>query len=425
MSRSDALRWFTTPMFLFAVPRYQLSVSLIAVLCGGLLHGNVLGQTAVWEQKFEIFDSTCDPNGGGPPIIEFAAGPDGDLYFSDPGNLYRSIDNGSTWEISPFDLVHVEGILPLSAGDLLIGLYGDGIYRLTDHGASWSQTNVTEPVWELIANDERSLIFAVAVGGGLYVSTDRGETWDLTQPEWSVSAVRIGPHGRVYVFADDTYVSDDGFSWEKLSSSRFPFPTGAANILLATDPEGVYRSESNGQSWELALSMNEPALLRNNEGVLVAVSRAGDVHLSEDDGESWNPMISGSPLPCGVRSTASVDDDGHIWLGSNVGVIFRSSMTTHVASDQVTAVPEAQSLDVYPNPTSSGVDIVVLRERPGSFDLRVYDVIGREVHSFHSEIQGVDEARFSWNTIDLPAGVYFVRLETGRAVTTRLVTVAH
>lgn len=398
----------------------------MAVLCGGFWNSNAFGQTAVWEQKFEIFDTTCEPNGSGPPIIEFAAGPSGELYFSEPGSLYRSTDGGATWQSSQFDLVHIEGILPLSAGNLLIGLYGDnGIYKVAEHGDSWSQTNVTEGVWELFANDDHSLLLAIAAGGGLYVSTDQGETWELTQPEWDVSAVHVGPDGRIYLLAEDTYVSDDGFSWTQLLSSRFPFPSGTANILLATDTDGVYRSENNGQTWGLTLRLNEPALLRNKKGVLIAISREREVHLSEDDGESWRTMISASPLPCGARSTVAVDDNGHLWLGSNVGVIFRSSQTTHVASEESVVLPDEPFLEVYPNPTRSTINIVFKHDNDSAAWLRVFDLLGREVHSIRTDLGGFVESRLSWHTVNFPAGVYLVRLETDSFVIAQHVTVVH
>jgi len=403
------------------------TVVIVTTLFGVVWTDSAFSQTAVWEQKYEIFETTCEPNGSGPRITEFAIGPDGELYFSDPGHLFRSTDGGSTWEIAPFNVVHVEGIIPLSASRLLVGLYGGdgGIYRLSDHGDAWSRTNVTENISGLVANDDRSLIFAIAADVGLYVSSDEGETWVLTEEDRDVSAIRIGPNGRIFMLAEDVFVSDDGMAWTKFTGSKYPFPTKNANILLASENDGVYRSIDDGQSWTLTLSFDRPALLRNSEDVIIAISREGEVRLSDDDGESWISMISSSPLPCGVRSRASVDVDDHLWLGSDVGAIFRSSQTTHVVSESVAEVPEAIAFEIYPNPANSVVNIVLNQDSPGFSRMRVYDAIGRHVRSFTSEPLGIGEARFSWNTEKMPAGVYVLRLETDEGVKNQLLIISH
>ncbi len=75
------------------------------------------------------------------------------------------------------------------------------------------------------------------------------------------------------------------------------------------------------------------------------------------------------------------------------------------------------SLEVYPNPFRNNVHIRC-RIHDTGYMIKIYDVSGRVVKSFNLESCIMNQAsRIVWDGLDdsgrrLPAGVYFVRLET-------------
>ena len=401
-----------------------IAFSVLLVFCVGLSQRSA-GQSAIWEQKYEVFDNSCEPNGSASQVIEIVSAPNGHLFFSDPGSLFRSLDYGNSWEYAPFSVDHITGIVPISSSELLIGIYGStgGVYRVTENGDSWTLLGVSENIDGLIATDDRSLIIAIPADQGLFMSTDEGATWEKTHPQWNVSTVQIAPNGRVYLRSDQIYQSENGMDWSEFSSSRFPFPTNDPGVLLATDNDGVFRSTDNGQFWELVLSSNKPLLLRNSEDTLVAVSKEGRVDLSEDQGESWSPLISFPDLPCGNRSAVTIDGNGHIWLGSSAGVVFRSSQTTFVGLERNLAFPELPTLATYPNPTNTVLNMVLENAVPQPARLRVVDFLGRVVLTLQTGNATRGEFRYQLDVSDLPAGIYAVHSESSRGTRTRLVTI--
>jgi hypothetical protein len=94
------------------------------------------------------------------------------------------------------------------------------------------------------------------------------------------------------------------------------------------------------------------------------------------------------------------------------------------------ATPDALRIEIYPNPFRNKTNIrCTIRARPASrgeagdarcmiYNIKIYDVSGRLVKSFNPESCILDrESVVTWHGDDdsgskLPAGIYFVRLES-------------
>jgi len=106
---------------------------------------------------------------------------------------------------------------------------------------------------------------------------------------------------------------------------------------------------------------------------------------------------------------ASNNDDGGESAGSAYYFDTGGTGTTVEDLPDVVAGP---SLDSYPNPFSDGLAIRFRVSQPGRVRLTIYDVLGRVMS------RPIDDQRTAGNfteridSMSLPAGVYFVRLET-------------
>jgi hypothetical protein len=112
----------------------------------------------------------------------------GDTIFVGTGyGIYRSIDNGASWNDFNNGLDNENEICALAVnnGYLFAGTphpvqdinpnYLLGVYRTMDTGASWSNVLSDVPVYSLgVANGD---IFVGAGGGGIPRSTDNGVSW--------------------------------------------------------------------------------------------------------------------------------------------------------------------------------------------------------------------------------------------------------
>jgi photosystem II stability/assembly factor-like uncharacterized protein len=156
-----------------------------------------------------------------------------------------------------------------AAGPMMTNAYyrGDGLFKSTDNGESWSQvpstvsgtptgTDAFDFIYRLATFEENG-VFA-ATGAGLYRSTDGGDTWVHVLGEgltWDpmfgekcvATDVAIAGDGTVYASMggitpyNGLYRSDNGTVWENISPPDWPDTTGRTVIAVApSNPKAVY-----------------------------------------------------------------------------------------------------------------------------------------------------------------------------------------
>ena len=166
---------------------------------------------------------------------------DGSIYLSmHPSDLYRSRDNGDTWEVvareitNQVELIEFDpdlpspalislAIDPMEAGKLYAGFYRGGVMVSTNGGTTWTVSsaglNPETTVRDLkVDTNHPGVIYAATNDSGVYISTDSGATW---------KAINNGLITRAGV---DLALSSDG-----------------QHLYLATDGGGAYRLDLNGQ----------------------------------------------------------------------------------------------------------------------------------------------------------------------------------
>jgi len=178
------------------------------------------------------------------------------------GGIWRSTDGGGSWTptTAPNQLPSVtdveqdprpghQNVWYAGTGEgtgnsagldpaTFVGYPGNGIYKSTDGGQSWSLLPSTKStdrivsgpfdfVWDVevdpsnTSNDE---VYA-ATYEGIYRSTDGGESWTQTLTKnGNFSDVAVGSNGTVYAQIGNNaiFFSSDGQSWSKADSSAFP-----------------------------------------------------------------------------------------------------------------------------------------------------------------------------------------------------------
>jgi hypothetical protein len=86
--------------------------------------------------------------------------------------------------------------------------------------------------------------------------------------------------------------------------------------------------------------------------------------------------------------------------------------------------PQDFALRAFPNPFASSASVeLTVADGAGALRLAVYDVLGREVAVLADGVLAPGEYPFALDGDALPAGVYFVRLATGRQ--TESLTLVH
>jgi hypothetical protein len=368
--------------------------------------------------------------GGGPvqAIITSSIIVDSIYYAAErgAGNVYRFTNRGIHGEYLG-NLAWWYGYGPTCLAaigqSLFVGTDGSGFYRRSDTSSSWTYlhppgTGGWFSYFSSLAELETD-IFAGSLGG-LIRSTDYGNTWTISGgylPDPHVTCLGTTP-GTLWigVYNFGLYRSTD----HGVTCHGVVFPGGVPNFIVTSGNR-------------IFVGGNDPKYTSpfNNS-----------VFQSTDDGASWSPIG-----PPGVGVSCVACSPSALYFGTPDGVLRSTNNgSTWTTLNPLTGIPANASPipdgfrleQNYPNPFNPSTRIKytvggVRGQGPGTGEagaggsglgtgktsLIVYDLLGREVAVLVNERKapGSYEVRFEGS--GLPGGVYFYRLQSGKATETR------
>jgi uncharacterized protein (TIGR03437 family) len=198
------------------------------------------------------------------------------MYATDGRSLVRSTDAAASWSlVAKFDSSLGSLAIDSSAPNVLYaGTYGQGLFKSTDRGATWTAANNgIAPN----AGDGRTYVFGVWIdarqpsvllantGMGLMRSADAAASWQpAIQPSvfYTSSTVTFDPAnpGVVYVGTGSSILksTDEGVTW---AAVPLPGPVNVSPYAVLFDPRhsatlvvvgysGFYTSSDGGNSWQ-------------------------------------------------------------------------------------------------------------------------------------------------------------------------------
>ncbi len=331
---------------------------------------------------FTQWQSTGGPNGGFTDELAIL----GNSVFVAAGNggIYRSTDNGITWNLSASGLPLNETTddIFVHNGSLYAALSRSGVYQSADNGVNWSAINTgveTRTFLKLFVSGIE--IYAGDANGGIYYSGDNGTTWtdksegvenvqfqgfssfgsaiygggspfsaespalfkstDSGDTWEEIEVVGLGPNGvrsmtatenNLFVGDDDgIFISPDGAEWEKstlnVGGTIKNMGVSGDSVFLTTDAGVFYYSTNEGTDWTMVENTatssftNDIALLEDR----ILMSTNEGLYSSLDNGQTWMTANAGlNALP--IRSLACTQDT--LFAGSEQGGIFQFTSTS-------------------------------------------------------------------------------------------------
>ncbi len=394
------------------------------------------------------------------------------------GIVKRATDNGASWVQIHVDLTEDECLFAGNNGIILAGTSNTGIFISRNSGDTWEpiDSGIGIPWAEVDAAfiDSKENFFAVVDGSNVYSSSDSGHFWSWTNfsPGYgsgNVSGFVEGKNGDLFLaFADSgIYRSqDEGKSWLRVypyrTSSFAVAPDGsiyagsgegiirstdnldswitfkvgvAAAGLVAIDSmgdifavasDGIYRSTNEGADWlRVGLNSVNYGLTIGKAGQVFAIaldtiSGKRSLFESVDLGGSWNNIAD---LDNGQRISSFItSSDGRLFVG---GIsILRSIISTSSVkedNDDNTSLPNI--IQNSPNPFTQSTIISFTLPAAAYITLALFDATGREVRRIASGYFGAGAHEVAFARGNLPAGVYFYRLEANGSSQTRAMVV--
>ena len=316
------------------------------------------------------------------------------------GGLFKTNNNGVTFD-PIFDKqsllsIGAVAVAPSNSDVVWVGTgegndrnsseWGDGVYRSTDGGGTWTNVGLKESraIPRLVVHPTKPEIAYVAALGslwkdggdrGLFKTTDGGKTWKLVLHAPAPNDARTGcgdvaldPSNPEIVYA--TLYARQRTPWS------FAYGITASN---GVDVGGIYKSADGGATWKkcadglpgqtgrigLSVSASKPkvvmAVVQSDEGGATDIktihSRSGGVFRSEDGGEKWTRMSDIDPRPfyfSQIRIDPANDQRVYVLgmavlVSDDAGKNFREDLSGKVHPDCHALVIQPGSVPV-PNP---------------------------------------------------------------------------
>jgi photosystem II stability/assembly factor-like uncharacterized protein len=341
------------------------------------------------------------------------------LFALHQNGVYRSIDGGADWNlISAFGKTMEFN----SLGNIFLGS-GSYISKSTDDGVSFQLKLIDPNVFNSrqIAIDQNDEMYIATAndngfqGQGVYRSTDLGETY---------SPYNVGlPNDITSV----EYVDTNGF-YSNLECLR---------ELIAADANGNFYSNNDDGSWnQFNIGFQQGGLVKDIAAVnyrtvmiipTITEREMATITITIDDpptclfeeetdipdDERW-AVLFGTSLRFGDINSEYIYFAGTIGSG-----VLRKVVITSIENIENNFPSKFVMEQNYPNPFNPVTIIHYSIPQQSSVTLKVYDVLGNEIATLVDEYKPAGSYEVDFNANKLSSGVYFYKLQAGSFVETK------
>lgn len=344
------------------------------------------------------------------------------LYAGTYSGIYRSTNNGNSWTSTSINNKAVLSFAP-SGNNLYAGTNISGVLLSTDYGVSWNQTGLNNQfVYSVAVNN--NYVYAGTGGQGIFMSTNYGTNW--TQTLVNNRDIRSFVILNNVVFAgcygSGVYVStDNGTTWALSNLSRPVYALGSkGNVVYAgvfdlynVSMRGVYFTTNNGTGWGMT-GLTEKSVRSfafSGDNILAGTEDFG-VFNTTNNGVSWYARNQGFGITPTVSALLMYNN--YVFAGTYGRSVWRCAASQILNSEKIYSVlPTMYFLrQNYPNPFNPVTRIDFDIPRSGYVNLKVFDILGREVKTLVKEDKLAGSYSVDFNATDLTSGVYFYKMES-------------
>jgi len=397
----------------------------------------------------------------------------GDIISLNPGyyNIYRSTDNGVSWDtliILPNPSYH-DYLLSDIAVDIFNNIYivihynrhsfppntWDEVYKSTDNGNTWSLFYESGSGYA-----DRTKIYTTSTADFFVRDQNRGTTlhYLLNGEIHTYSFTAISPwqntYGHIYLITpfgipDRVFFSSDlGNSWlevtsglEALNLQHSVFCHDTLGYLFVNVPYeqniGIYKTTfSTERIFDKSVIDFGDVKLYDTTHIQVALHNPFDFAIQIDSVVSYNDQffisdLQTNILPAEDSITATIaynpieldTTESYLYLFSEfvdarIRVIGIGQNPSSIENNQ-NIITEFSLSQNYPNPFNPTTTIKYQIPESGLVTLKVYDILGNEVATLVNEEKPAGSYRAELNGSNLSSGIYYYRMRAGEFVGTK------
>jgi len=336
------------------------------------------------------------------------------------GNLVKSTDGGNdffdaTGGINPGEPTNWDTPVIMDPNNSNILYYGTNyLYRTTNGAGNWTKVSPELTDYSggrlgtittiTVAPSNSNVIYVGTDDSHIWVSSDNAANWteisDGLPIRW-VTRVAVDPTDESIVYATFNGLkwkdpqphvfrsTNKGVTWSDISSNLPDAPVNAFAVdnlspekLYLGNDVGMYFSYNSGQSWYVL-----------GEGL--PVLPVGDIEIHPSTNELVAGTYGRSMYKIDLDLVSGIESDGEI-----------------IAANYILE-------QNYPNPFNPTTIIKFRIAEFRSVNLKIYDLLGREVVTLVNEEKPAGEYEVEFSGRGLPSGTYFYQLTAGNYVETK------
>jgi photosystem II stability/assembly factor-like uncharacterized protein len=302
------------------------------------------------------------------------------LAYDEIGIGYSS-DSGRNWNYTLQGFppaASIDDALTFSNNTLLSGTHGDGVYKSTNAGNTWTKIGTSNNL-DTLSNSNifsilrtNNVILAGTCGNGLYRSADNGVTWShITaglpnqQGTGFLCVHALAKTNTAILTGTDQglfYSNDVGLTWNATSLNGKDVVGVAANDSVACaaienfiGPSEIYRSVNNPSLWNVVLQASGEdwtTMASDGKSHFYAGTLMTSNWVSNNNGVTWQTVGTGIPPGSGAYAIGVLNNN--VFIGNNNGVYFsnnnaKSFSEVNTGFDDIHAVQgfAISSTDIY------------------------------------------------------------------------------